>query len=120
MKPHTNLIAWKLSMKFAAKLYQLTSLFPTTEKFGIVSQIRRASVSVPTNIAEGTARKGNKETIQFLYISIGSLSELETLLILSNSLNYIDDKTLITVLEELEEISKCTFGLIKKLNNSLF
>jgi four helix bundle protein len=119
MKPHTNLAAWKLSMALAKKLYSVTALFPQAEKYGVVSQIRRASVSVPSNIAEGTARKGSKETVQFLYISIGSISELETLLMLSNSLGFIDEPTLRDILEELEEISKCTFGLVKKINRDL-
>jgi four helix bundle protein len=75
---HKDLDVWKRSMDLVVKVYQITKLFPDTEKYGLSSQMRRAAVSIPSNIAEGAARKGDKEFIQFLYISIGSLSELET------------------------------------------
>jgi four helix bundle protein len=75
---HKDLDVWKRSMDLVVKVYQITKLFPDTEKYGLTSQMRRAAVSIPSNIAEGAARKGDKEFIQFLYISIGSLSELET------------------------------------------
>ncbi|MFV8360212.1 four helix bundle protein [Flavobacterium sp. LS1P3] len=75
---HKDLDVWKRSMDLVVKVYQITKLFPDTEKYGLSSQMRRAAVSIPSNITEGAARKGDKEFIQFLYISIGSLSELET------------------------------------------
>jgi four helix bundle protein len=75
---HKDLDVWKRSMDLVVKVYQITKLFPDTEKYGLTSQMRRAAVSIPSNITEGAARKGDKEFIQFLYISIGSLSELET------------------------------------------
>ena len=69
---------WKLSIDLVEKVYIITNDYPSNEKFGLVSQIRRAAISIPSNIAEGSARKSDKEFIQFLYIALGSLSELET------------------------------------------
>src|SRR6185369_3749136 len=89
MKPHQRLDAWKLSFEFVKLIYRATSTFPADEKFGIVSQLRRAATSVPTNIAEGAARQTKKEFRQFLFISSGSLSELDTLLLLSKELEFI-------------------------------
>ena len=81
---HKELDAWKKSMELVKVVYQLSENFPKEEQFGIISQMRRASVSVPVNIAEGAARNYDKEFIQFLYISLGSLSELETLFLISS------------------------------------
>jgi four helix bundle protein len=75
---HKNLDVWKKSMDLVEVTYKLTQQFPDSEKFGLTSQMRRSAVSIPSNIAEGAARKGDKELIQFLYIAIGSISELET------------------------------------------
>lgn len=85
LKSHTDLIIWQGSMNFVTEIYQLTKTFPPDEKFGLSSQIRRAGVSVPTNIAEGSARKTTKEYIQFLFIAIGSLTELETHLVIAKN-----------------------------------
>ena len=75
---HKNLDVWKKSMDLVESIYKLTQAFPDSEKFGLTNQMRRAAVSVPSNIAEGAARKGDKELIQFLYIALGSIAELET------------------------------------------
>jgi four helix bundle protein len=75
---HKDLEVWKKSMDLVEDVYALSKFFPNDEKFGLTNQIRRASVSVPSNISEGAARKSDKEFIQFLYIALGSLSELET------------------------------------------
>lgn len=75
---HKELDAWKLSMGLVNHIYEITRLFPEEEKFGLVNQMRRSAVSIPSNIAEGSARQHNKEMIQFLYIAIGSLAELKT------------------------------------------
>ena len=88
MATHKDLDIWKLSMDLVEDIYRLTQNFPTEEKYGIVSQMRRAIVSVPSNIAEGAARKGNKENIQFLYIALSSLSELDTQLIIAERLHF--------------------------------
>ena len=91
MRPHKNLIVWKDSIEFVQFIYKLTNKFPDTEKFGLISQLNRASVSVPTNISEGAARNTKKEFIQFLFISSGSLSEVDTLLTISSKLNFINE-----------------------------
>ncbi len=113
MRPHQKLNAWKTSFQFATQVYTITKEFPTEEKFGLISQIRRAAVSVPVNIAEGAARKSKKEFTHFLHISLGSASELDTLLLLSKELNYIDQENFSKLNQQLEEISKILSGLIR-------
>ena len=100
MSTHKDLEIWKLSMELVEKVYKATNTFPKEERYVLSSQIRRAAISVPSNIAEGAARKGNKENLQFLYISFGSLSELETQILISKRLNFIEsEKELISLLE---------------------
>ena len=86
---HTKLEVWKEAVELTVEVYELTKAFPKEEIYGLTSQIRRAVVSVPSNIAEGCARKSATETIHFLYIAIGSLAEVETQIIISNRLGYI-------------------------------
>jgi len=90
MATHENLDIWKLSIEFVTKVYTLTKEFPSEEKFGLISQMRRAAISIPSNIAEGAARKSNKEFLQFLYISLGSIAEIDTQLIISENLSYCE------------------------------
>ena len=97
-KPHKKLDVWQQSMKVAQGIYKLTNAFPADEKFGLVSQMRRAAVSIPCNIAEGAARQGKKEFKNFLSMAQGSLSELDTQIELAVSLGYLDK-------ENLEEIA---------------
>jgi four helix bundle protein len=111
---HKDLEVWKESMLLAKEVYFLTKDFPKEELYGITSQIRRASVSVPSNIAEGAARSSDKEFIQFLYISLGSLSELETQLLLARDLEFI--RTL-HILPKIESTRMKLLGLIKYLKN---
>lgn len=113
MKTHKDLDVWKKSVSLVTSIYEVTKAFPKDEIYGITNQIRRSAVSIPSNIAEGSARKGDKEFIQFLYISLGSLSELETQLIIANNLKYVtlNDYQLMT--GRLEEIRKMLIGLIK-------
>jgi len=91
MKSYKDLQVWKISMDFVIEVYKLTDKFPSSELYGLTNQIRRSSVSIPSNMAEGSGRKNTKEYIQFLYISKGSLLELETQLEISNRLGYIKD-----------------------------
>jgi four helix bundle protein len=91
MGTHKDLDVWKLGIQLVKDVYATTSKFPKEEAFGLTSQLRRAAVSVPANIAEGAARNGKKEFIQFLYISLGSLSEIETLLIIAEDLNFLEN-----------------------------
>jgi four helix bundle protein len=111
-KTHKDLDVWNKSIEFAEKIYKLTSSFPKEEQYGIVSQIRRSVISISSNIAEGAARSSKKEFIQFLYIAVGSLSELETQLILSEKLKFIKN---VKIFSEIESIRKMLLGLIKYL-----
>lgn len=104
MKDHKDLDVWKQSMLLAEDIYALTKEFPSEERFGLSSQIKRAAVSIPSNIAEGAGRKGDKEFIQFLYIAMGSLSELETQLILSDRLQFVNSIEI--YLNQIEKIRK--------------
>jgi four helix bundle protein len=119
MKPHKNLNSWIKSFEFVKEIYLVTNNFPPEEKFGLTSQIRRAAVSVPVNIAEGAARKGTKEFIHFLHISLGSLSELDTLILLSRELNFITEKECEQLIEKLDIIGKLIYVLIKNLEGRL-
>jgi len=86
---HKNMDVWKLSMDLVTKIYQITGKFPIEERFGLSQQLRRASVSIPSNIAEGAARKSPNELIQFLYIALGSMAELETQLMIGERLGFM-------------------------------
>jgi len=114
---HQDLDVWKSAMLLAERVYRETVEFPKHEQFGMTSQLRSAAVSVSANIAEGSARKGDKEFIQFLYISLGSLAELETLMIISNKVGYLNDANKDDLLELVTHCSKLTYGLIKYLKS---
>jgi four helix bundle protein len=88
IKSHKDLKVWQESMDLVIQIYKLVENFPKHEVYGLSSQIRRASISIPSNIAEGAGRKGGKEFTRFLYIALGSLSEVETQLEISQRLNY--------------------------------
>ena len=112
MKTHKDLEVWKRSMDFVVDLYSVTKIFPNDELYGLTSQMRRAAVSIPSNIAEGSARQGNKEFIHFLYIALGSTVELETQLIIAYKLNYINKEKYDFLNVQLSEIGKLLNGLI--------
>jgi four helix bundle protein len=115
MKPHKNLNAWIKSFEFVKDIYHSTEKFPIDERFGLVSQMRRAAVSVPVNIAEGAARKSKKEFVQFLHIALGSMTELDTLILLSAELGFIEKADSELLIEKLDIIGKIIFGLIKNI-----
>ena len=110
VKSHIDLDVWKFSMDLVGEIYRISGTFPSSEVYGLTSQIRRAAVSVPSNIAEGAARQGHKEFIQFLYISLGSLSEVETQIILAYRLHYLSG--IDTIMERITQIKKMLNGLI--------
>lgn len=116
IKTHKDLDVWQRSIKFVTDIYQLTSQFPQEEKFGLVSQLRRSAISIPSNIAEGSARKGKTEFRQFLYIALSSAAELDTQLIIANNLGFVKED-FDTIVKELNTISRMLQGLIKSLNN---
>jgi four helix bundle protein len=107
-----DLIVWQKSHKLALEIYRLTKTFPSDEKFGIISQMRRAAVSVPANIAEGFTRRSIKDKSNFYNISQSSLHELEYFLILSKDLGYINNFDLFS---SIDEIAKMLHGLISSL-----
>jgi four helix bundle protein len=118
IKTHKDLIVWQKSLSFVTDIYQFTRRLPDDEKFGIISQLRRAAVSIPTNISEGAARHSRKEYIQFLYISLGSVSEIDTLLIIVGNLYPFDDAELQNLKQQAEEIKKMLSSLIRSLKSS--
>lgn len=111
---HTKLDVWKKAMEYTYDLYKLTAKFPETEKYSLTNQIRRCAVSIPSNIAEGAGRYSNKEFARYLHIAMGSIAELETQLLISADLKYIENKS--RYLDPLNEIRKMIYGLLKHLN----
>ncbi|MBR6140607.1 MAG: four helix bundle protein [Bacteroidaceae bacterium] len=116
MKSHKDLIVWQKSMDHVAAIYVATKAFPKEELFGIVSQMRRAAVSIPSNIAEGYGRLYDKETVKFLSNALGSASELETQLIISKDLGYLLIEDFRKLINQIEEIIRMLSALIKSAN----
>jgi four helix bundle protein len=112
MRTHKDLEIWQKGIELVEKIYKLTSTFPKEEIYGIISQMRRAAISYPSNIAEGAARSSRKEFIQFMYIALGTLSELETQVIIALRLGYHNDGN---VLDQIELLRKMTLNFIKYL-----
>ena len=115
MTSHKNLEVWTQSMEFVKDIYVLTGPFPEAERYGLISQMRRAAVSIPANIAEGAARKTRKEYIQFLYVSRGSLSELDTLLNISEKLGFMNNEAHHICRRKLDLLGKMLTSLIYSL-----
>ncbi len=111
---HKDLEAWKKSIELVKDVYFITKNFPSNEQFGLVSQMRRAAVSIPSNLAEGAARFSDKESIRFIEISLGSLAELETQIIIAKELNFIKENQVL--LEKIKTVSALLIGLRKYLN----
>ena len=114
-KPHKKLDVWKLAMDLAALIYQITEKFPSEERFGLISQMRRAAVSIASNIAEGAARQGKAEFRNFLSMAQGSLSELDTQLELSVRLGYLDNEKYDEVSYMMVRVDKMMTALIRSL-----
>ncbi len=110
---HTELEAWKQSIEFVVLIYKITENFPKHEIYGLSSQLQRAAVSIPSNIAEGCARTSTKETARFLDIAIGSIAEVETQLIIANKLGYIENIN--NLMEIHSKIKALTLGLKKQV-----
>ena len=111
-----ELKVWKAGMEIAKTIFVMTRTFPTEEKFGLISQMTRCAVSIPSNIAEGCGRKSNKELHQFLNIALGSAFELETQIIISRDFNYITAEKSEDISGAIIEIQKMISGLQKSLN----
>ena len=119
IKSYQDLIVWQKSVLLVTDIYALTKTFPQDERFGITSQLNRAAVSVPTNIAEGWGRETSKNYLQFLRISRGSVMEVQTLLIISKNLNYISEEKFEVLRNKTEEVGKILQGLIKSINEKI-
>ncbi len=112
-----ELNVWKKARNLNTRIYPLKKRFPEDEKFGLTSQIRRSSVSISSNIAEGSSRSSNKDFIRFLRIALGSSFELETQLILSSDLKIIESKEVDQVIIEINEVQKMLRGLENRLSD---
>ncbi len=113
LKTHKDLDAWQKSLDLVEMVYKATNGFPQEELYGLVNQMRRAAVSIPSNIAEGAARASKKEFTQFLHIALGSVSEIETQLIIAKRLGYLDN--LDSGEEQIGTARKLILGLIRYL-----
>ena len=112
-KNHKDLEVWKQAMDLVDDIYGLSRHFPPEELYGLTNQMRRAAVSVPSNVAEGAARSGKKEFLQFLFIALGSLSELETQVLIAQRQGYREDVGV--VLAQIESVRRLLLGLIRHL-----
>ncbi|MBN1653551.1 MAG: four helix bundle protein [Deltaproteobacteria bacterium] len=117
LKSYREFEVWKKSIDWVAQIYLASKSFPPEERFGLISQLRRASVSVPSNIAEGAARTGTGEFLQSLSVASGSLAEAETQLIIANRLEILPPERLEALLLQSEEISKMLGGLKRSLES---
>lgn len=119
MRPHEQLDVWKKSVDFAVQVYTITDNFPKDERFGLISQIRRASVSIAANIAEGAGRRSDKEFLNFLSMSQGSASEVETELLIAFRLGYISDDVFQSLMQNMDEIGRMITRLCSHIRTKL-
>ncbi len=115
MRPHQKLEAWSRSVDLVVEIYKATENFPKEEKYGLSSQIRRAAVSIPTNIAEGAGRQYEKEFVRFISNAQGSASELETELIIARRLGYLSETLFAELMTYLERIGRLITGLSRSI-----
>ncbi|MDN5202068.1 four helix bundle protein [Fulvivirgaceae bacterium BMA10] len=113
-----ELKVWQNARTLVKQIYDISRSLPENEKYGLIQQIRRSAVSIPSNIAEGSGKMGNKEFTHFLRISLGSAYELETQLILAHDLEFITDNELNNTMDNIQEIQRMIVGLEKSLANS--
>ena len=117
IQSYKDLIVYQKSYKLSLEIYKVTKKFPSSEIYGLISQMRRSAVSIPCNVAEGYRRGHRKEYIQFLYVAQGSCGELETLISLSKDLGFLDEQTFHGLYQAQDEISRLLRGLIFSLSN---
>ncbi len=116
---YRELIAWQKAMDLVKAVYKTTNNFPKEEIYGLTSQIRRAAVSVPSNIAEGQGRESTREFLHHLSIAYGSLMEVETQILIAESLTYADQAEIATILEKTAETGRLINGLARSLKQKL-
>ena len=117
MRPHEKLDVWAKAIDFVVTIYKTTESFPKEEKFGLTSQVRRAAVSIPANIAEGAARDSPKEFAHFLSNAQGSASELETELLIAHRLGYLQESVYLELRATLDSIGRMIIGLSQYLKS---
>jgi len=115
-RSHRDLKVWQIALDVTETLYRITTDWPKHEQYGLISQVRRAAVSVPANIAEGAGRRTPGEFVHFVGIARGSLAELETLLIIARRLEYVDQDVFDAVSNDLLELGRMSTGLLRSLN----
>jgi four helix bundle protein len=113
IKVFTDLITWQKAHSLVLSIYKITNSFPRTETYVLVDQMKRCSISITSNIAEGFSRKGKKEKIQFYYMALGSTTELQSQLMIGKDLNYLSQKSYNVLLEQIIEVHKLLNSLIK-------
>jgi len=118
MSNFRNLLVWQKSMVLVTKIYTETNNFPKEEVFGLTSQIRRSTISIPSNIAEGLGRESSKEFLRFLNISIGSLFELQTQLEIAKNITYLEEKTFNILYEDTRELERMLVSFTNKIKNN--
>ncbi|HLX83873.1 MAG TPA: four helix bundle protein [Terriglobales bacterium] len=116
-RSYRDLVAWQKAMRFVAEIYAVTQRFPIEERFGLTGQLRRAAVSVPSNIAEGQARFSQKEFHHFLSMARGSLVEIETQILIAKELGYLQPGKSEALLDSAEELGKILNGLIGSIKD---
>jgi four helix bundle protein len=116
-KNHRDLLVWQRAMELVTSCYRLTQRFPDRERFGLSSQLQRAAVSVPANIAEGNGRRSRAAYLNHLSIAHGSLAELETHLLIGMNLGYVTSEESQTAMSQLEEVRRMMSGLIRSLSS---
>ena len=119
IRHHEDLLIWNRSRELVMEVYKLTNQYPKSELFVLTSQLRRAAISVPSNIAEGAARNSTKEYIRFLLIASGSLSELDTQMLLSMDLGYIKEEVIVDLRKNILILRKQIFATIRSLREKL-
>jgi four helix bundle protein len=119
IRSYRDLVVWKKGMELVKNVYEFTNKFPKQEMYGLSSQIQRAAVSIPANIAEGHARSSTKEFLHHLSFARGSLAELETLLTLARDLNYCQDDIIVEFFHQCDQISRMISGLRNRLKQKM-
>ena len=117
-KAHKKLVLWQKAVHLVVSVYEVTRRFPAGERFGLAAQMQRAAVSIPSNVAEGAARKGRKEYLHFIYTARGSLSELDTQVEIADLLGYLKLDESSKLQAEMDEVSKLLNGVIAYLSRS--
>ena len=118
IKNFKELKIWQKGMEVVKNVYTITKDFPQEELYGLTSQMQRAAISIPSNIAEGFRRYHNKEYIQFLYTALGSSAELETQILISVDLEYVSDNISNNICDKIDHFERMTNSLIQKIKNS--